>query len=223
MRILGVQLLLAVLSSAAVLDRVAVAVGGNVITEGEVLDELRLEKFLASQALDLSPQQRRAAAERLIDQQLIRQEMEVGHYRQPDAGKADEMLDNFRRHQFRSVGEFRSALQQYGLTEDQVKQYLLWQLTVIEFTDERFHANIQKAPEPSPEPSPEPAPPGSPGAAAEPSADRQESETRTQSADRGAPGAPNAAGGNDVDQQLDAWLKEARASVRVEFKKEAFQ
>jgi hypothetical protein len=212
MRAIYLQLFFVVLSFSAVLDRVAVVVGNNVITESEVGEELRLEQFLAGQPLDFSPQQRRAAADRLVDQQLIRQEMEVAHYQPPEPGKADAMLRNLRQQRFRSDAEYRAALQKYGITEDQLKRYLLWQLTAIQFTDQRFHTNIQQNAEQSANraaPSPTP----------EPSANREApvSPPSTQSADRLSPGDIS------VDQQLDAWLKQARGSTRVEFKKEAFQ
>ncbi|HLK48463.1 MAG TPA: hypothetical protein VKT49_10030 [Bryobacteraceae bacterium] len=199
----------AAVAAAAVVDRVAVVVGNDVITETEVNEELRLEEFMQSQAPDFSPQQRRAAADRLVDQQLIRQEMEVAHYQAPDPSKADAMVRNLRRQRYPGDAEFRAALERYGLTEGQVKQYLLWQLTVIQFTDERFHPDVQENPEPSanrearaPE-SPATKPPESPA--------------RPQSADRLAPGAAG------VDQQLDAWLKQARANTHIDYKQEAFQ
>src|SRR5579864_705788 len=66
MRIIPLQLVFVLLSSAAVLDRVAVVVGATVITESEVDEELRLEQFMASEPMDLGPQQRRAAADRLV-------------------------------------------------------------------------------------------------------------------------------------------------------------
>src|SRR5580700_11903799 len=52
-------LLLSLPLSAAVVDRVAVVVGKTVITESEVLDEVRLTEFLNGQPLELGPQQRR--------------------------------------------------------------------------------------------------------------------------------------------------------------------
>ena len=209
MRTLFLEFWFVLLSSAAVVDRVAVVVGNTVLTESELDEEVRLEQFTASQPLDLSPQQRRAAADRLVDQQLIRQELQVAHYQTPEPAKADAMLATFRQQHYSSDADFRAALQKYGLTEDQLKQYLLWQLTAIQFTDERFHPSNQATSESSanrevqpPEPSPNQVVPPSPPA---------------QSADRLAPGT------NPVDQQLDAWLKEARAATHIQFKQEAFQ
>jgi hypothetical protein len=43
-----------------------------------------------------------------------------------------------------------------------------------------------------------------------------------QTANRLRAGAA-APAGNTVDQQMDAWLKEARGNIKIQFKKEAFQ
>jgi hypothetical protein len=178
-------------AAAGVVDRVAVVVGNAVITESEVLDELRLTEFLNSQPLDAGPEQRRAAAERLVDQQLIRKEMEIGHYPEPPAAEAEAMLQTFRQQHFPTSTEFRAALEKYGITEDHLKQHLLWQLTAMRFTDVRFRPGIAGSPE--------------------------------QTANRTGAGATVPASGADVDQQMNAWLQEARSAIRIMFKKEAFE
>jgi hypothetical protein len=77
---------------------------------------------------------------------------------------------------------YRAAVAKYGVTDEQVKQYLAWQLAAIRFTDVRF--------------------------AALGSAD--------QSANREAPGDGSSKG--DVDQQFEAWLKDARSQTKIQFK-----
>jgi hypothetical protein len=180
--------LLCALGFAAVVDRVALVIDKKVITESEVLDQLRLTDLLNNQPLDLGPEARRAAAERLVDQEFIRREMELSRFSQPSASDADALLGKFRQERFHTLADYRAALQKYGITEDQLKQHLLWQLTAIRFTDLRFRSQL-------PEPS-------------------------RQSADR-SNGDTAAAG--SVDQQMDAWLKQARANAKITFKPEAFQ
>ena len=97
-------------AAAGVVDRVAVVVGDAVITQSEVLDELRLTEFLNGQPLDTGPEQRRAAAERLVDQQLIRKDMEIGHYPEPSAAESEAILRNFRQQHFPTPAAFRAAL-----------------------------------------------------------------------------------------------------------------
>jgi len=95
-------------ASAGVVDRLAVVIGDTVITESEVLRELRLTQLINGQALDLGPEQRRAAAERVVDQQLIRNEMEVGRYPQPSEAEAAAMVRQFRQeHNVGSSMQFR--------------------------------------------------------------------------------------------------------------------
>jgi hypothetical protein len=183
----GEVFLLSLALSAAVVDRIAVVVGKTVITETEVLQEARLEAFLNQTPLDISAQGRKTAAEHLVDQQLVRNEMRIGSYPKPTPADVDGMLRNFRQEHFTSASQYRAALQKYGITEDQLKEHLSWQLAAIRFTDLRF---------------------GVPGSA-------------EQSADRVRPGVAMPKG--DVDQQMDAWLKQARAGTKVQFKPGAFQ
>ena len=128
--------------SAAVVDRVAVVVDNKVMTESEVLEEVRLTEFVDRRPLDLGPSQRRAAAERLIDQQLIRNEMEIGEYSQPSASEAEATLQRFRQEQFNTLAQYRATLARYGITEDELKHHFLWQLTIIQFTNTRFPSRI---------------------------------------------------------------------------------
>lgn len=171
----------------AVVDRVAVVIDKKVVTESEVLDELRLTEFLNDQPLELGAKARREAAERLVDQELIRRELEISGYAPPSASEADALLRKFRQNRFHSLADYRAALRKYGIAEEQLKAHLLWQLTAIRFTDQRFRSQL-----------PEPG---------------------SQSADRASDDAP----ANSVDQQMDAWLKEARGTTKITFKPEAFQ
>jgi hypothetical protein len=193
---LAITFSLAAAAQTGVIDRVAVVVGNQVITESEVLLEARLAAFLNVQPLDLSAAPRRAAAERLVDQQLIRNEMQVGGYAMPAESEGEAVLRSFRQANYPSIPAFRAALEKYGLTEDEVKRHLLWQAAALRFTDQRFHLAM--------------APPAS------------------QSADRAAERFTDRStvtdGAKDtVEDEMDVWLKQARSSTRIQFKKGAFQ
>jgi hypothetical protein len=172
---------------ASVVDRVAIVIDKKVITESEVREELRLTEFINNQPLDLGPAARRAAAEHLVDQELIRRELEISGYPQPSISEADALLRKFHQDRFHSLDEYRAAMQKYGITEDQLKQRLLWQLTAIRFTDLRFRS--------------------------------QQTDATSQSADR----SDGDAAATRVDQQMDAWLKQARSNTKITFKQEAFR
>ena len=178
------------LCAAGVIDRVAIVIGKTVITESELIDDLRLTEFINGQPLDLGPLARRDAAEHLVDQELVRREMQEGGFTPPSAAQEEALLRKFRQEHYSSLAAYRAALQKYGVTEEQLKQRLLWQLTAIQFTDLRFRP-MQPAPSPQ----------------------------STQSADRAAPGAAPVT----VDQQMEAWLKQARSNTKIDLKPEAFQ
>jgi len=131
-------LLVGVVCSAAVVDRLALVVGKTVFTESEVNDEARLSELESGNPLDLSAAKRREAAEHLVDQQLLRDEMRITDFQSPAASEADALLLKFRQQHFASVALYRAALTKYGVTEDQLKQHLLWEVAVIRFTDQRF-------------------------------------------------------------------------------------
>lgn len=189
-RIWGTLALLAAAAAAGVVDRVAVVVGTDVVTETEVLREVRLTQLLNGEPLDLSPAARRAAAERLVDQMLIRREMAIGGYLLPTDAEAAAMLRKFRQERFASVPDFRAALDRYGISETELREHLRGELAAIRFTDTRFHG-IRASP--------------------------------ADGAERLAEGSAAQPGNATVDQQMESWLREARSSARVQFKKEAFQ
>ena len=73
----------ALLSAAVVLDRIAVIAGTHVIKASDIDRDLRLTDFLNRAQLDFSASAKRESAERLITQQIIRDEIVSGGYRRP--------------------------------------------------------------------------------------------------------------------------------------------
>ena len=82
------RLLIAVLITALhaeILDRIAVTVGKHVITEGDILLDLRIAAFLDQKAVDASGDQKRKTADRLVDQYLLLQEASTSRQVLPTA------------------------------------------------------------------------------------------------------------------------------------------
>src|SRR6185312_9327701 len=110
---------------AAGVDRVALVVGKTVFTQIEVDDEARVEALESGKPLNLSGAQRKEAAERLVDQELLRQEMDVTGFQAP-ASSDDALLRKFRQEHFTSIPLYRAALTKYGVTEAALKKHLAW-------------------------------------------------------------------------------------------------
>lgn len=131
------------LHAAVVIDRIAVVVNRHPIKTSDIEHDLRLTDFLNKATLSFSNAEKKAAEERLIDQQLIRAEIASGGYRRATEADADRLLDQIRRERFGGSNvRLNRALEQYGLTEDKLRAQLLWQLTVLRFIDDRFRPGV---------------------------------------------------------------------------------
>jgi hypothetical protein len=155
MRIFSLLLLVSLIGHAGVVDRVAVVVGTYVITQTEVDEEVRVTEFENQEPLNLGPDERRAAAERLVDQQLLRNEMQLEHYQPPEASEGAKLLEEFRGQSYPAPARFEVALQRYGITQQQFARHLLWQAELVRFVEFRFRGpapSTGSASTPSPTP-----------------------------------------------------------------------
>lgn len=124
--------------SAEVVDRIAVAVGNRAIKESQIDSEIRLTAFLNGEALDFTAASKRKAADRLIDQTNIRAEMAKGSYAAPSEAEVNGVLAKIKQARFPKKGEYEQALQTYGITEQELKAHVAWQIQVLHFIDLRF-------------------------------------------------------------------------------------
>lgn len=142
-RRLLLTLLAAALSAKAVtLDRIAVTVGKQVITESDVLRDLRVAAFLDQKPLDLSADNKRKSADRLVDQLLILQEAALSRFSLLQPGDSARMLAPVKA-QFPSDEAYKAALARYGITEADLTEHLLAGLRAMRFTDLRFRPEVQ--------------------------------------------------------------------------------
>jgi len=128
----------AVLASGAIIDRVAIVVGKHPVLDSSINRDIRITSFLNNETPDFSLDSRKKAANRLIDQELIREQTRSGGYPVATEDEADRMLEEVRKDRFPNDAAYRRALAQAGIGEDELKDRLLWQLTVLRFIDARF-------------------------------------------------------------------------------------
>jgi hypothetical protein len=129
---------------AVVIDRIAVIVDKRVIKLSDIQRDLRGTAFLNREPLRINSDTMHKSAERLIDQALIAQEIARGGYASAPESDADAMLKQLERDRFGgSDARLRQELASYGLSESQLREELLWQLTVLRFIDDRFRPAVQ--------------------------------------------------------------------------------
>ena len=132
---------LALSGADVILDRIAVTVGKQVITEGEVVRDLRVAAFLDQKPVELDGAEKRKAADRLVDQLLIQQEIAFSRIPLTVEEDAAQMLAQVKS-QYGSESEYQAALVRDHLTEADVVEHLLTGARALRFTDLRFRPEI---------------------------------------------------------------------------------
>jgi peptidyl-prolyl cis-trans isomerase SurA len=200
------------LPGAVVLDRIAVIAGTHVIKASDMDRAIRLTDFLNRAPLKFDATAKREAAERLITQQIIRDEIVSGGYRRPPESEAAQLRKELVRDRFAgSEQKFREALQRHGLTEAELGEQLLWQITVLQFINERFRAGVIVTDE-----------------EVRTYYDRHSAELRQQYPSNSdfqavAPKIRATLEGERINQSFNEWLDQTRRTYRVEFKQGAFE
>jgi len=206
-------LLLAFVAHADIIDRIAVSVGNRVVTTSHIDREIRVVSFQQRVQPVFDAAARRSTADRMVEQLLIRRELENSSYPVPSQSDIEPAGQEFKKEYFSSDDAFRRSLADYGITEQDFLDELLWQRTLLLFIEIRFRPGVQVSDQDIQdyfhtvvEPAASAAHPGQP-VALEDYRDRIE-ETLT---------------GQIVDKQVDTWLKEARQRTEVVYHPEAFQ
>ncbi|HEY1219675.1 MAG: hypothetical protein ABSE42_11750 [Bryobacteraceae bacterium] len=205
--------LAATLASAAIIDRIAVSVGDRVITSSDIEREIRVTAFLNGQPPDLSTPSKRAAAERMVEQRLVRRELETSRYPVPQPAEIEPALAAFRHRYYPAEADYRRALAQYRISDQDVRDTLLWQRTLLQFVDVRFRPAVQITGEEIQKyfdtvlaPHLHAAEPG-----------------KTVSLDDYRDQIEDILAGQREDREMDTWLREARRQTPIVYHDEALQ
>jgi len=197
--------------TAEIIDRIAITAGNQVITESQIDEEIRITAFLNREKPEVSADARKQAASRLIEQALVKREMDLSHYPLPQAGEASAALAGIQA-TYPSHADFAAALQSYGIIEADLTRRLLWQFTLLRFIDYRFRPGIQI-----------------------PDADVQTYYRQQVSGweQQGVKPIPSLEDSRDqieeiltqkrIDQALDQWLADARKQVAVNYRDATLQ
>lgn len=141
MKALCLLALFAAFASATIVDRIAIIVNQQVITEVQLDEELRVTALLNRQPIRRDQQTRRDAAGRLIQQELVRHEMELSQYPFPTAAQVDAAFAETVK-QLGGTETVEKQLTAYQVTDGILKEHLQFQLTLVKFIDFRFRPDV---------------------------------------------------------------------------------
>jgi hypothetical protein len=124
-----------------IIDRLAVAVGSRIVTQLQLDEELRVTAMLNHKPVVRSLEERRDAADRLVEQLLIKLEMELSRYALPDAGEVDKYYQQIEESGGGAV-EFNKTLANFNMTPEVLRSHLELQLTELKFIGVRFRPDV---------------------------------------------------------------------------------
>ncbi len=140
---LAILALMAALAPAEVIDRVTVSVGSQVVTESAIRRFAQLEAFLTGKPARLSPAERRETAGRLVEQTLIRREIELSRFQPISNAEVEAQVARIRKDLGLDDAALRARLAANSLSYEDLFEEARWQLTLFRFIEFRFRPGVQ--------------------------------------------------------------------------------
>jgi peptidyl-prolyl cis-trans isomerase SurA len=132
-------------SNAEVIDRIVASVNGHVILQSDWEDALRYEAFSSGRPLDrLTAEDRKAALDRLIDQELLREQLQAPDSSHASAEDIDQRVAEIRKQypDAKTDPGWEALLQGYGLTPEELKKRVATQLDLMTLIDSRLRPAV---------------------------------------------------------------------------------
>ena len=128
-----------------ILDRIVATVNNHIILQSEWQEAVRYEAFLSGRPLDqVGAADRKAALDRLIDQELLREQMRSSDFPHASSEVVEKRLQEIRKQYADSENEsaWKAALVRYGLTEDELRRRVALQQDLLGLVDARLRPNV---------------------------------------------------------------------------------
>ncbi|NWG12834.1 MAG: hypothetical protein HXY20_04775 [Acidobacteria bacterium] len=127
-------------SRAEEVDRLLAAVNGKVITDSD-LGLARNLNVLVGFGRAAPTVSRQEEIDRLINREILRQELENFPLQSEDQGRADQRLEELKRG-YAEIGGINLVLRRLGLQEQEIEAYLQLQASMLRFIELRFRPFI---------------------------------------------------------------------------------
>lgn len=141
MRTAPLLAMLVIPALATIVDRIAITLGSQVITDSEIDQRLRLTAFENGAQPDFSQASRKQAAQRLIDEKLVEHEMTVGHYPGMADDRKSALLATYEKDG--GAAKLNAELAKRRLTRDDLMNDLARQQNLLTFLNLRFRPAVQ--------------------------------------------------------------------------------
>ena len=128
------------------LDRIVARVNAHVILQSDWDDEVRFETFMSGRNPDdVGVEQRQAALDRLIDQELLREQVRTTNLKPVASEKIKKQIDDLKGEQARELPpqSWKATLSKYQLSEKVIEQHVAAELEQLQLIDMRFRPSIR--------------------------------------------------------------------------------
>src|ERR1700730_3671243 len=128
------------------IDRIVATVNGRIILQSDWDDALCFEAFLNRRSLsEFTSDERRAVLDRLIDQELLREQMKAADFQHASAADAVSRVAEARAQYPRaaSAAGWQSLLRRYHLTEQDLAAHVQQQMDLMRLVDAHLRPAVQ--------------------------------------------------------------------------------
>ncbi len=145
------QIALALLVTAApifagqVVERIVATVNGHPILQSDWDEAVRYEAFVNHRSLDsFTPQDRKATLDRMIDQELLREQLKDSEQEQVPAQQIEERLREIRKTYLgaQDGSAWNADLAKYALSEPVLRQHIRLQFDLTHLVESRLRPNV---------------------------------------------------------------------------------
>jgi hypothetical protein len=125
------------------LDRVAITIGLEVITEQEIYEQLRIAAFLEGQQPEATQQKLRETADRIVKQRLVLLDMRANGFPVPTREEVEAIFQESRSQLWGSPEAFRNAVREAGFDQETIDAFLTGMVATVKYIDFRFRPSVR--------------------------------------------------------------------------------
>lgn len=129
-----------------IIDRIVATVNAHIILQSDWDEAVSYEAFVNGRPVSqITAEDRKAALDRLIDQELIRQQIHTADFQHPSVAEVDRRIEDLRRQHSEVVDEltWKAALELYGLSESELRQKVTAELEEMRMVDAHLRPSVQ--------------------------------------------------------------------------------
>ena len=127
-----------------IVDRIVATVNGQPILQSDWDIAMRCEAFLDQRPLQFTAQAARASLDRLIDQELLRQQIRTFQLQPAGEDRLHSRVEEIRKQIPGATSDtgWQAALSRYGLTQSEIEDRIADQVEILRFIDIRLRPTV---------------------------------------------------------------------------------